>query len=189
MNSRCRWLLASIALGVLGWASTSVAQTSVFAEEPVVTMVKSNDLPGLQRALLRGESPNTRDGSGIPALAVAAQFGALDAVNALLQFKANIDILDTEGNTALAHAAARGHLDIVRVLLAAKAQVNRENRQGETPLMLAARSGRVDVVAELLKAGAAVDAADYAGHTAVYHARVNRQPRVLRLLQEAGGKE
>lgn len=166
-----------------------MAQTSVFAEEPVVTMVKSGDLPGLQRALLRGESPNTRDGAGIPALAIAAQFGALDAVKALLEFKANIDILDTEGNTALAHAASRGHLEIVRVLLAARAQVNRENRQGETPLMLAARTNRPDIVAELLKGGAALDAADYAGHTAVYHARVSRQSRVLRLLQEAGGKE
>jgi uncharacterized protein len=186
----CRWVRA-VTLGCLLLAMPAVAQTSIYTEEPLPTAVKNNDTPAVIRALLKGESPNQRDSLGIPVLAVAAQLGDVNTVKALLAHGAQPDVPDNEGNAALAHAAWRGHADVVQLLLAAKPspRIERENRQGETPLMLAAKNGRYEVAAVLLKAGAAVDAADYAGHTPYWHARNNRHARVVRLLQDAGGKD
>jgi len=189
MTAACRRALLALLAACLGWTAPAAAQISIMAEEPVVAAVKAGDGAALQRALLRGDSPNTRDAVGIPALCIAAQFGNQEAVKMLIDFQATVDQPDTEGNTALAHAATRGHLAIARTLLVAKAQIDRENRQGESPLILAARLGHADVVAELLQAGAAVNAADYAGHTAYYYARVNRHHRIARLLKDSGGRD
>jgi ankyrin repeat protein len=183
MARRCRW--AAVALfAIAAQPVSALAQLSIYAEEPLVSAVKNNDAAGAVRALFKGESPNQRDSMGIPALALAAQFGDEKTVTVLLQHGAAIDLTDNAGNAPLAHAAARGHIEVLRLLLAAKPRIDRENRQGETPLMMAAKNGHYDVVRELIRVGAAVN-----GHTPYWHARVNRHTRVVRLLQEHGGKE
>jgi uncharacterized protein len=190
MGRRCRWALA-VTFGCVLLGAPAAAQKSLYAEEPLPEAVRNSDTPAVVRALLKGESPNQRTLAGIPVVAVAAQLGDVETVKALLAHGAQADLADNDGNAALAHAAWSGNTTVVRLLLAAKPapRLDRDNRQGETPLLLAAKGGRYDVAALLIKAGADVNATDYAGHTALWHARNNRHNRVVRLLQENGGKD
>ena len=102
---------------------------------------------------------------------IAAKYGNLPAVRALLQSGVNPDddgLLDEAGNTptctalhihCLCIAAGRGHLGVVKALIEAGADVNKQeiDNQGRTPLMLAAANGHTPVIMELIRAGANVN--------------------------------
>lgn len=92
--------------------------------------------------------------SGDPLIAAARQ-GDAEAVAALLESGADVDVALGDGMTALHTAIDRGHLEVVDVLLAAGASVRAETRIGQyTPLHLASRRGHGAIVSRLLEAGA-----------------------------------
>src|SRR5438046_2274896 len=85
-----------------------------------------------------------RSPDGWPPLHLAAHFGHGDAVDALLEAKADVHARPTNAqrNTAL-HAALAGRTTtrIVSRLLASDADVNARNDDGQTPLDLAQAQG------------------------------------------------
>ena len=101
-------------------------------------------------------------------LKMAAKYGNLPAVRALLQSGVNpdeyIDGLLEAGKTptctALHIAADAGYLGVAKALIEAGADVNKQELDdlgGRTPLMLAAVHGHTPVIMELIRAGANVN--------------------------------
>jgi len=123
-----------------------------------------------------GADPNGRNVYGETALidAVWGGVGDLDAVNALISMRANVD-LQQDGalngmlpsGTALHVAADAGRTGICQSLLRAGASVDAKNRKGETPLLVALSRGTIACVPALLDNGAAVNARDMQGRTAL----------------------
>ena len=154
----------------------------------IVEAAKSGDVAGARGAFLAGESVNSRDGQGAPALLLAAGAGNDSVMRYLLENGANPNLFDKRKRTTpLIAAAELGASNMIRLLLEHKADPNRTDATGETALMKAARIGAADAVRVLINAKADLNATDYAGHTALWHATDARQNQTVKLLQEAGG--
>ena len=86
--------------------------------------------------LASGYDPNKRSPTiGKTPLHWAAAYGNAKAVEALLEFGADVDIADNHGGSTALHCAVNNfRKNIVRVLLAAGADLNLGNKEGYTPL-------------------------------------------------------
>lgn len=89
-------------------------------------------------------------------LQVAAAYGDLARVKALVGSGADIHARDWEGYTPLTWAAQHGRRDVADYLLSRYAQPNAVDRWGYTPLMWAVQQGHTDIAAMLLARGANV---------------------------------
>jgi ankyrin repeat protein len=101
--------------------------------------VKHGDLAGI-RALLeenRGlaNSRSETDARGTYPLHVAAEFGQGDAPRVLLEYGADVTLLDLENDAiALGWAAFFGRPEVVATLLEAGSEPSQRNKHGLTPL-------------------------------------------------------
>jgi ankyrin repeat protein len=67
----------------------------------------------------------------------AAREGSLDAVRALIEFKADLNLTEPDGTSALLFAVINGHYDVAEELVKAGADNNLADRTGMTPLYAA----------------------------------------------------
>lgn len=105
--------------------------------------------------LAHGAVPNIMNQDGTPAITLAAEAGQIEAVNAFIKYKAQIDYPSkNRGITALGAAALAGHLEIVKALVEAGAKLEVKDNAGVTPLAHAVSLSRVTVVEYLLSKGA-----------------------------------
>ncbi|KKA22960.1 hypothetical protein T310_3011 [Rasamsonia emersonii CBS 393.64] len=88
------------------------------------------------------------------ALHLGASKGHVDAVQALIDYGADIDAVDGFGRTALHHAALNGHLPVVALLLQNGADTEVVDFDGYTPLHMVADTGHGEVIKLLLEGGA-----------------------------------
>lgn len=91
-----------------------------------------------------------------------------------------------EGDTALHLVTKRRDLTWVKYLLGRKADPNIGDRNGDTALILATRIGFVEAAEYMTLVGANTEATNRQGETALIVAVQQRQPRIVRLLLEAG---
>ena len=124
-----------------------------------------------------------------PPLFIAAYYGRLSDVNALLAAGANKEAAMTDGATPLLVAALNGHLPVVNALLAAGANKNSAMTSGATPLYIAAQNGHLHVVTALLEAGANKEAALTSGVTPLHVAAQNGHLPVVNALLAAGANK
>ena len=104
--------------------------------------VKRGDVAGMRamletdRALANARSET--DPRGTYPLHVAAEFGQAAAARLLLEYGADVSLLDLENDAvALGWAAFFGRPAVVRVLLDAKSDPSQRNKHGLTPLACA----------------------------------------------------
>jgi ankyrin repeat protein len=101
--------------------------------------VKRGDLAAM-KALLKADRTlaNARsetDARGTYPLHVAAEFGQAAAARLLLEYSADVTLLDAENDaTALGWAAFFGRPEVVTILLRSGADVSQRNKHGLTPL-------------------------------------------------------
>jgi ankyrin repeat protein len=81
----------------------------------------------------------------------------VDAVSALIEAGANLNMTDEKGRSPMMLAASTGHADIVRALCKGGADVNIKDASDESALSLAGARGFLDIGHVLMKAGAQVD--------------------------------
>src|SRR5262245_9820922 len=101
--------------------------------------VKQGDLAGMKTLLDENrELVNSRsetDARGTYPLHVAAEFGQGDAARVLLEYGADVALLDLENDAiALGWAAFFGRPEVVAVLLEAGSEPSQRNKHGLTPL-------------------------------------------------------
>jgi uncharacterized protein len=140
------------------------------------------------RALARIEpaAVGQRSPDGWPPLHLAAHFGHGDAVEALLDARADVRARSDnhEANTALhAGLAGRADLRIVSRLLARGADVNARAAGGHTPLHIAAFRDDVALINALLAHGASAEARSDDGKTALTIAEQQGHASVARRLR------
>ena len=91
----------------------------------------------------------------------ASTWGNVEAINQLVEARADLNVRDASGETALMLAAIGGHPATVQALLEAGADYAAADiEDGYTALMWAAREGHLDSVLKLLQAGASHAVAD-----------------------------
>ena len=114
----------------------------------------------------------------------AVEGGHLDAVERLLQEKADVNyVADQYHVTTLQAAAGGGHLEVVERLLQANADINATTVLGRTALQAAARGGHLNVVKRLLQANADINTNSNYGTALQIAARGGHLNVVKRLLQ------
>ena len=162
------------------------------------------------RLLAAGANPNAK-GARVPPLMTCARTGSVDAVNALIARKADVNAREPlRDQTPLMWAVSQKHVDVTRVLIAHGADVaarsrpsgvvvNRANptdiytavvgtvpRGGSTPLLFAARQGDVESARLLLAAGANVNDLLPDGTSALTLAAHSNHAPLVQLLLDRG---
>lgn len=121
---------------------------------------------------------------GFPALHLAAHFGHVEALRALLDLGASPGLVGGPplANTALHAALAGRQREAARLLLAAGAPVDAPDHGGNTPVHLAAAVGDEEIVALLDQMGADLDARNAKGQTPYDLARERDDARLAAYL-------
>ena len=119
-------------------------------------------------------------------LRVAASYGELAIVFALILYGAEINSANKYGNTALSLAVRGGHLEVINYLLVKGACPNIASFEGVTPLMIAAQRGDRAAVNALLKYDANPYLSDCHGATALFFAQRHGDVEVIRCLFKLG---
>ncbi len=125
-------------------------------------------------------------GAGNDHLRLAARFGQLDIIDALL-VNSSLDLNAAEtdtGRTALHYAAENGHSNIVTLLLAHGADSNLVDGDGRTPISLATEAIEPHCFLSLLRQGCDISAKDHEGFTMIHHAAKNGNMAALIALKE-----
>ncbi|MCI4371987.1 MAG: ankyrin repeat domain-containing protein [Thermoplasmata archaeon] len=127
---------------------------------------------------------NEANPEGFTPLGLAAFFGHVDAVKALLELGADVNRKEPSrfANTALDAAVSGDHAEVVRVLLAAGGNPNVRSEANYTPLHKAAAHGNPEIVRLLLDHGADPKAIRDGGNTPLADAKENGHSAVVELL-------
>lgn len=145
---------------------------------------------------MKPELANSFAPDGFTPLGLAAFFGHLDVVNALLGAHAdpNTPSNNIQQVAPLHSAVAAKHYEIAARLIESGANVNAKQQDGFTPLHGAAQNGDARIVELLLQHGADVNArvdkraSQFANMTALDLARLANAPEVVALLQGRGAR-
>ena len=90
-------------------------------------------------------------------LAIAAQSGDLERIEALLADGADVNAPDADGSSPVLHAALAGHAGAVALLAEWGGQVEAANSDGLSALGILVMSGNLEAVSDLLSHGATAD--------------------------------
>ncbi|KAF4470475.1 ankyrin repeat [Fusarium albosuccineum] len=142
-------------------------------------------LAEMERLIRAGADPEGY-GDGETPLYMAAAFGQLDAVVALVEHEADPFHRDEQGRTALTAAARGGHVSIIRLLHELGDCLELRVKTGRGPLLEAASKGQTEDVALLLDLGAKSESKDSRGGTPLWYAATNGHRAVVELLLAHG---
>ena len=143
--------------------------------------IKRGDVGQINDALESG-TVNEEDRNAL--LSMAARYGQVEVIDALIKAGADLEAKDKRGRTALMSAVQSRNADAVNALLAGGAKVDTRDEVQATALFRAAGPfGNVTVVGSLLNAGAQVNVSDKNGMTPLMWAvRFGDAPRVKALV-------
>ncbi|RVD80284.1 uncharacterized protein DFL_008185 [Arthrobotrys flagrans] len=132
------------------------------------------------------EVPVTDHAQSMP-LHVAAMWGHIGSLAALLDARADIDARNGFSRTPLHLAARFDHLEIAKLLVERGANKEARRDTYETPLHFAAEEDRYEVAKYLIDAGANIDAEGMRG-TPLDHANYLGRTEIVGLLESYGAK-
>lgn len=121
-----------------------------------------------------------------PLLSIAAGYGWLHTVEALLEGDADVSKTSDQGESPLFAAALHNQLEVLKRLLRKGAHVDQSDESGKTPLFAAAAFDYTEIVNELILNGANVNTANKKGESALHIAAHNGHFKIVKLLIQQG---
>lgn len=122
---------------------------------PMMDAARGNYVAIMETLKAHGATIDGQDDEhGNSALILAASWNQPKALRKLIEWKANLNLVDREGKTALVNALQYSAKDAVTLLIAQGADVNIKDKQGEVALGYAQNRGLVDVIGALKSHGA-----------------------------------
>jgi len=118
-------------------------------------------------------------------LRLAAFYGFVKIIDALVSLGADINKSNKNGANPLFIACQEGKVDAIKTLIAYESDVNQVKYNGFTPLMIAVYKNHTVVVKLLLKHKAKYDKKNNSGKTALFYAKKNKNPELIALLSPA----
>ena len=133
---------------------------------------------------------NSHSHDGFTPLGLAVFFGQPQAVKALLDAGADVNLASKESMkvTPLASASAARQLEIARLLIEHGADVNARAASDFTPLHESAASGKLEFAQLLLEHGADANAKASDGKTPLDYAREHGHDDMVELLSKSAGE-
>lgn len=165
-------LLCSLCFGPICWAQDDrlSAVAAHATDRQLILAIEENSLKKV-RALIGSANINGQDFFGYSPLHYAVEHGNIDIVALLIQSKALLNQVTTQGgDTPLLLATEKGHMPIVSLLLAAGADVEIVNQRGYNALHLAIQHKNKHLVQSLLQAGASCNSCTAAGYSPLVEA-------------------
>jgi len=153
---------------------------------------REGDVASIERLLAAGLPIDAQDADGRTPIMVATVARRTDAVRALVDAGADVDIRDNRLDNVFLYAGAEGLLDILRIANEAGADPALTNRFGGIALIPASERGHVEVVRYLLaESDVDVDHVNRLGWTALLEAIIlsdggPAHQEIVGLLLEAG---
>lgn len=165
-------------------ASASVPPSQLFG------LAERGDVAAIQ-ASIKGGAPvdavaPSGNHAGLSPIMIAALNAKADAIKALADGKANVNMRGPSGKTALIYAAGWADAGTVRALLDANARVDERTDDRWTALMIAAGRGSDDTVKMLVDSGADVNARNRWGQTPLMAAARSGDAAKIAILVQAG---
>ncbi len=142
----------------------------------------NNDNAAAEKALAGIKNVNIKDINGDYPLGIAAMYGNMKILKALVSRGAKIESPSSNGNTALHLAVSAGMLDAAVYLVEKGADVNARNDEGMTPLYINASQGEVKITQMLLRRGAQVNAVAGDGYAPIHRAAESGNLEVIKVL-------
>lgn len=144
------------------------------------------DIENFSLLLSMGANSNARRsspaGNGVSILHIACHKGRKEFVSALLDHKADVNILTDQKDAPIHAACFMNRPDCLRLLLEYGANVDQMNQMSETPLYLACILDHPECVSLLLDKDADPNIADLHGQTPLYSALFTGRTRCVSLL-------
>lgn len=138
----------------------------------------------------QGASSSVENGSGSPALVLAAYWGHFEIMQLLIERGADLESRNRySGDTALITATRAGYHDIACLLLDKKADLDAINRHGDTALIAAVARGHVATAKALIDAGCDLNKKNRNGSTALMLAAEHGHLDLVRMLLTAGADQ
>ena len=180
-------------MGPAGYSEATAIQILGPTSQPILvsrgqaTMAQQAPV-STQESSIQDANVNLADENGQTRLMLAARFGDLPTVLALLSNGADINATDDDDQTALMFATKCGHLKVVRALLNVPGiDINATSFNGITALHMAADLGEDDMVHALIEKGANVNITSSDGWTPLMFAAEYSHLTVVQALLNAPG--
>ena len=122
------------------------------------------------------------EGDETPIMAASAN-GHLEFIKLLVARGAKVNEELIQEGTALIIASREGHLETVEYLISIGAEVNAQVTGDGTPLINAVRKGHLAIAKVLLENGADPNLASSGDEYPMYHARMNKNKEMIKLLE------
>ena len=158
---------------------------SIFNQAPIHKIIESkkkNKHDVLKKILEMGSDPNIRDSNGWCPLHYACNYGDLESVKILLDYKANIDNYSNNRRIPLHIASNNNYPDIVEYLCKKKSEINTKDDLGCTPLHLAAKNGNTKCLEILLFYGADLYSIDFRGWNILHYGAFHGHKKTVRFI-------
>jgi uncharacterized protein len=179
-----RYIVAFAFLAFAGNASAADSDLSVNAR--LLVAARNSDMPGVERALKDGASPDARNRLGETALVIGLKKKDTVLAKAMLDAGTDVNIAAVNGITPLMAASYAGLTDVVGSLLGRGADPAPSDRLGKNAITYAAGEGHADVVKQLLAKGVDANAVYTNDLTALMWAAGYGRTEAAKVLLAAG---
>ena len=166
-------------------AFMSAMAVSALAQAPkdLPTSVQAGASKQALEMIRNGADVNQAQGEGSTALLWAVNRQDYDVAKALLEKKANPNVINEFGGMPLTEAAGLNDDRLVKMLLDAGAKVDSANLDDESALMLAIKNGNLSMAETLVKAGANVNKVEkFHNQTPLIYAAAAGNSAIVKLL-------